>query len=125
MAVESFPTMTVPLRIEPSDAVRAFRPELTRINLATIVLGYKDGETPQEIHRRLPTVDLADIYLVIAYYLQNTAEVDAYLRAEVEERKRAEADRKKFNRLLWMVAGAAGANCVTMVAFTALFIARQ
>ena len=83
MAIESFPGMTVPLRVDPNGAVRVSGPQ-TRVNFELVILGYKDGETPEETHRRLPTVDLADIYLVIAYYLRNTEEVEAYLR-KVEE----------------------------------------
>ena len=91
MAIESFPSMTVPLRVEPDGAVRVSRPQ-TRVNLDLVILGYKDGETPEETHRRLPTVDLADIYLVIAYYLHNTEEVEAYLRKIDEEWEQAKAE---------------------------------
>ena len=83
MAIESFPNMTVPLRVESNGAVRVSGPG-TRVNLELVVWGHKAGESPEEIQSRLPTIDLADIYVVIAYYLRNTEEVEAYLR-EIEE----------------------------------------
>ena len=84
MAIESYPTITVPLKVEPSGAVRVLGPQ-TRVNFELVIYAYKDGETPEEIHYRLPTVDIADIHLIIAYYLHNTEEVEAFLR-ELEER---------------------------------------
>ena len=69
MAIESFPNMTVPLRVEPNGAVRVSGPQ-TRVNFELVVWGYKAGETPEEIQYRLPTIELADIYAVIAYYLR-------------------------------------------------------
>ena len=92
MAIESYPTITVPLKVEPSGVIHIFRPEQTRVNFELVVLGYKAGETPEETHRRLPTVDIADIHLIIAYYLHNTEEVESYLRAEEEEWVRIKAE---------------------------------
>ena len=91
MAIESFPSMTVPLRVEPNGAVRVSGPQ-TRVNYELVVLGYKAGETPEDIHYRLPTIELADIYAVIAYYLRNTEEVEAYLRKVDEDWERAKAE---------------------------------
>lgn len=91
MAIESFPTMTVPLRVEPNGAVRVSGPQ-TRVNFELVILGYKAGETPEETHHRLPTVELADIHLVIAYYLCNTEAVEAYLRKEEEGWEQLDAE---------------------------------
>ena len=55
-------------------------------------MGYKAGETPEEIQHRLSTIELADIYAVIAYYLRNTEEVEAYLRRIEEGWKRLDAE---------------------------------
>ena len=91
MAIESFPNMTVPLRVEPNGAVRVSGPQ-TRVNFELVVWGYKAGETPEEIQYRLPTIELADIYAVIAYYLRNKEEVEAYLRKVDEDWERAKAE---------------------------------
>ena len=49
---------------------------------------------PEEIVRRLPALDLADVYAVIAYALRHPEEMEDYLRSarEMEERARAELD---------------------------------
>ena len=49
---------------------------------------------PEEIVRRLPALDLADVYAVIAYALRHPEEMENYLRnaREMEERARAELD---------------------------------
>ena len=91
MAIESFPNMTVPLRVEPNGAVRVSGPQ-TRVNFEFVVWSYKDGETPEQIKEALPTLELADIYTVIAYYLRNTEEVEAYLQKVDEDWERAKAE---------------------------------
>ena len=47
MAIESFPNMTVPLRVEPNGAVRVSGPQ-TRVNFEFVVWSHKDGETPSK-----------------------------------------------------------------------------
>ena len=39
-----------------------------------------DGHTPEQILENLPTLQLADVYATIGYYLRNRDDVDAYLR---------------------------------------------
>jgi uncharacterized protein (DUF433 family) len=63
-----------------------------RIDLYLIVWSYRDGLTAEMIHEEYPTLPLPLIYKVLAFYLENQAEVDAYV-AEVEaeiERRQAE-----------------------------------
>ena len=91
MAIESFPNMTVPLRVEPNGAVRVSGPQ-TRVNFELVVWGYKAGETLEEIQYRLPTIELADIYAVIAYYLRNKEEVEAYLQKIEEDWEQLDAE---------------------------------
>jgi hypothetical protein len=50
-----------------------------------VIRAFQDGATPEAIVQRYPTVTLADIYAVIAYYLRHRQEVEAYL-AEREQR---------------------------------------
>lgn len=66
----------------------------TRVHLEWVVWPYKDGLAPDRIARDLPTLDLADIHAVIAYYLRNTEEVEAYLRATLAEEARARDQRE-------------------------------
>lgn len=51
----------------------------TRITLDTIVGAYKRGDRPDEIADGFPSLSLADIHAVIAYYLSHREMVDAYI----------------------------------------------
>jgi uncharacterized protein (DUF433 family) len=50
-----------------------------RIGLLHIVDCYNAGESPEKIAERFPTLPPALIDQVIAFYLENRAEVDAYV----------------------------------------------
>ena len=54
-----------------------------RIDLYLIVLFYNEGHSAEMLHHEYPTLPLALIHRVLAFYLENKAEVDAYV-AEVE-----------------------------------------
>jgi uncharacterized protein (DUF433 family) len=51
----------------------------TRVPLDTVVGAFDEGMTPEEIVRQYTSLDLADVYSVIAYYLRHHDEVAAYL----------------------------------------------
>jgi uncharacterized protein (DUF433 family) len=60
----------------------------TRVSLDSVLYSFNEGSTPGEIVQQYPTLELADVYAVIAYYLQNRAEIEGYLekrRVEDEE----------------------------------------
>jgi uncharacterized protein (DUF433 family) len=64
-----------------------------RIGLEHVVQFYKEGFSPEMLHEHYPTLPLALVYKVIAFYLENRAEVEAYVSdcaAEIE-RQRASA----------------------------------
>ncbi len=51
-----------------------------RIGIESILDEYVHRHrTPEQIRRRFPTLSLEQVYATILYYLQNTAEVGAYL----------------------------------------------
>jgi uncharacterized protein (DUF433 family) len=52
----------------------------TRVTLDTIIFAFNDGATAEEIAHQYPSVPLADVYSVIAYYLRNKKLVDTYLK---------------------------------------------
>ena len=105
--------MSLPERIEPpplrTGADGIVRVGQTRVTLDSILYAYRRGDTPAEIAEGFPTVSLADIYAIIAYYLRYRDQVDAYLaeqeaagervRREVEERFPATELREKVRRL--------------------------
>jgi uncharacterized protein (DUF433 family) len=55
-----------------------------RIGLRHVVELYNDAYTPALLHEHFPTLPLALIHKVIAFYLENQGEVDAYLRQSRE-----------------------------------------
>jgi len=50
-----------------------------RIGIESILAKYLAGQSAEEIARQYDTLRLVDIYATVTYYLQNQAEVDAYL----------------------------------------------
>lgn len=68
----------------------------TRVRLDTVVYAFNEGYTAEEIVSQYPVLSLADVYAVIAYYLNHRATVDAYLqkRAEAAAQIRQEVEAK-------------------------------
>jgi uncharacterized protein (DUF433 family) len=50
-----------------------------RIGLFHVVKYYNEGYSPEMLVEQFPTLELALIHKVIAFYLENRAEVDAYV----------------------------------------------
>ncbi len=78
-------TMIVPIE-STSDGVLRIRG--TRVTLDTVVTAFLYGAAAEEIVLRYPSLNLADVYAVLGYYLQHQDEVNEYLqkrqqRAEV------------------------------------------
>lgn len=57
----------------------------TRVTLESVVGAFCAGATAEAIAQQFPTVVLADVYQVIAYYLNHTAEVESYLASRQQE----------------------------------------
>lgn len=68
----------------------------TGVPFETVVARHNLGETPMEIYEGYPTVGLAVVHLVIAYYLSHKAECDAYVE---RQRQRTEAARARLESL--------------------------
>jgi uncharacterized protein (DUF433 family) len=77
-------TTTVPLSADEAGVLRVAG---TRVSLDSVIYAFDEGATPEEIAQDFPTLDLAAIYSVIGYYLQNRAEVEQYL-----EQRKAQRD---------------------------------
>lgn len=69
-------THPVPIR---TDADGVSRVGASRVTLDTLIGAFLDGCTPEEIAVKYPSLDLADVYAVIAHYLSHQIEIDAYL----------------------------------------------
>jgi uncharacterized protein (DUF433 family) len=62
-----------------------------RIGLFHVVHYYNEGYSPEMLLGQYPTLPLALIHKVIAFYLENQAEVDAYIGAYRDELSRQRA----------------------------------
>lgn len=67
---------TVPLRTNPDGVIYVGS---TRVPLETVIETFNEGASPEEIVWQYPALALADVYLVIGYYLQHHDEVDSYI----------------------------------------------
>jgi uncharacterized protein (DUF433 family) len=88
-----------PLRADEAGAVRVGS---SRISLDLVVEQYENGMTPEDMVRAYDTLELADVYAVIAYYLRHYEAVRAYLKQREEEagtlRAKIESERPRVTR---------------------------
>jgi len=87
LSIQAIPTA---LRIDADGSVRVGK---TRVLLATVITAVYHGESAEEIAENFPTLDLVDVYAVIAHYLRHRTEVDAYMD---EYRRQGEALRRQI-----------------------------
>lgn len=80
----------VPMTMDSDGMVRIAG---TRVTLDTIVGAYKRGDSPDEILDGFPSLGLADIHAVIAYYLRHREMVDAYI---AENHQRAQVALREY-----------------------------
>lgn len=66
----------VPLAVDEHGIIRVAG---SRVPLETILGFYLQGQSAEELADGFPTVGLANVHAVLAYYLHNRDEVDAYL----------------------------------------------
>ena len=69
-------TERIPLEMDMDGVVRVGG---TRVTLDAIVIAFNEGATAEEIVHQYPSLQLADVYGVISYYLRQHPEVEAYL----------------------------------------------
>jgi uncharacterized protein (DUF433 family) len=75
-------TEAVPLVTDVNGVIRVGK---TRVTLDTVISAFLDGATAEEIAYQYPSLDLADVYSVIGYYLRRRAEIDTYLQRRQEQ----------------------------------------
>lgn len=86
-----------PLRVDEHGVVRVGD---SQVLLDIVVREFHNGAEPEAIAHGYPTLDLADVYGVIAYYLRHREEIDAYLDARrgEAEKLRQEIEAKQPDR---------------------------
>ena len=72
----SLATDAIPLKTDTDGVVRVGG---TRVTLDTVVAAFYDGATAEEITQQYPSLELADVYLVLGYFLRHRQDVEAYL----------------------------------------------
>lgn len=76
----------------------------TRVTLDSIVWAFLDGASAEEIASHYPSLDLADVYAAITYYLHRRTEVDAYL----QKRNQVAGNIRLENEQRWDPTGVRG-----------------
>ena len=70
----------------------------TRVTLDTVVTVFNQGATAEEIVYRYPSLNLADVYATIAFYLNHQSEVEAYLQQRRQQSQEIRAmNQAKFD----------------------------
>ncbi len=70
----------------------------TRVTLDTVIAAFLEGATAEEIEMQYPALKLADVYLVISYYLNHRSEVEGYLKKRIEDAGNVRAENEiRFN----------------------------
>jgi uncharacterized protein (DUF433 family) len=77
-------TEVIPFQVDSGGVARIGG---TRVTLDTVIAAFSDGATAEEITQQYPSLNLADVYYVIGYYLRRPSEVEAYL-----QHRRAQAE---------------------------------
>jgi uncharacterized protein (DUF433 family) len=80
-----------PLREDDKGGLRVGK---SRVLLELVIQAHHDGDTPEAIEQRYPTLNRADVYSVIAFYQRYPADVEKYL-----------ANREQQARHLWKLIG--------------------
>lgn len=82
-------TEVIPFQVDADGVARVGG---TRVTLDTVIAAFLHGATAEEIAQQYPSLNLADIYYLIGYYLRRSSEVEAYLG---KRRAQAEVVRKQ------------------------------
>ena len=70
----------------------------TRVTLDTVVAVFNQGATPEEIVFQYPSLQLADVYAVISFYLRHQQDVEVYLKQRQQRSKEIRRQNEtKFN----------------------------
>src|SRR3954451_12498224 len=75
-------TDPVPLRVDAHGVVRVGN---SRVLLDLVLAAFEAGASPEAIVEDYSTLELADVYATIAYYLRHREEVRAYLQRREQE----------------------------------------
>ena len=69
----------------------------SRVSLASVVLAWKEGLSPEAIRDDFPTLRLEQVYGAIAYYLANQTEIESYLADLSADFQRRQAEQQALH----------------------------
>jgi uncharacterized protein (DUF433 family) len=85
----------IPLKVNTDGVVTVIG---TRVTLDTVVAAFNQGATPEEIMFQYPSLQLADVYALISYYLRHQHDVEVYLKQRQQHSKEIrQQNEAKFN----------------------------
>lgn len=89
-------TLSIPLREDPAGVLRVGK---SRVLLELVIRAYQQGASPHDLVQMYDTLELTDVFAVIAYYLAHPAGIDEYMQKCEEEaaaiRRKIEASQPK------------------------------
>lgn len=91
------PTESIPIKMTQDHVILVGK---TRVTLDTVIDAFVDGATPEEIVYQYPSLDLADVYTVVGYYLNHRTEVDNYLNQRQEKASYIRLKNEQVNSLV-------------------------
>jgi uncharacterized protein (DUF433 family) len=88
----------LPLRIDEYGVIRVGD---SQVLLDIVIREFHNGAEPEAIAHGYPTLNLADVYAVLAYYLRHRQEIDDYLdtRHQEAEKLRQEIEARQPSRV--------------------------
>ncbi|MFT3881325.1 MAG: DUF433 domain-containing protein [Gemmatales bacterium] len=85
-----------------TDEFGAIRLAGTRIALSQLMWYYQEGQSVEALQQQFPTLGFAQIHKVLAYYWDNKAEIDAYLK---QAEASMEENQSKSAKSIWKYCG--------------------
>ncbi len=91
-------TDPIPLRVDEHGVIRVGD---SQVLLDIVIREFNNGAEPESIAHAFPTLNLADVYGVIAYYLRHRQDVDDYIhgRRQEAEKLRQEIEARQPSRV--------------------------
>lgn len=76
----------------------------TRVGIETVLNGFLEGASPEEIAVRYRALSLTQVYATITFYLHNRQRIDAYLAScrQADEDAGAQQDEHPSDLVVWL-----------------------
>jgi len=82
----------IPLQFDANGVIRVSG---TRVSIDSLLYSFLDGASPETIADQFTSVPLADVYLVVGFYLKNRDALDAYLQDQSLQEEQIQRETEK------------------------------